>query len=79
MTEFKSTMPGTGTSEVKIEGNFFVESSEYDIGRIRQHLQSQDGLDYYRAIENLPESVYKNVVHYSGQGYSSFNDPLRKL
>ena len=79
MTEFKSTMPGTGTSEVKIEGNFFVESSEYDIGTIRQHLQSQGGLDYYNEIENLPESVYKNVVHYSGQGYSSFNDPLRKI
>tara|TARA_B100001094_G_scaffold272022_1_gene277632 strand:+ start:599 stop:2752 length:2154 start_codon:yes stop_codon:yes gene_type:complete len=79
MTEFKSTMPGTGTSEVKIEGNFFVESSEYDIGTIRQHLQSQGGLDYYSAIENLPKSVYKNVVHYSGPGYSSFNDPLRKI
>jgi len=79
MTEFKSTMPGTGTGEVKIEGSFFVESSEYDIGTIRQHLQSQGGLDYYNEIENLPESVYKNVVHYSGQGYSSFNDPLRKI
>lgn len=79
MTEFKSTMPGTGTSEVKIEGTFFVESSEYDIGTIRQHLQSQDGLDYYNEIENLPKSVYKNVVHYSGPGYSSFNDPLRKI
>jgi hypothetical protein len=79
MTEFKSTMPGTGTSEVKIEGTFFVESSEYDIGTIRQHLQSQDGLDYYNEIENLPKSVYKNVVHYSGPGYSSFNNPLRKI
>lgn len=79
MTEFKSTMPGTGTSEVKIKGTFFVESSEYDIGTIRQHLQSQDGLNYYNEIENLPKSVYKNVVHYSGSGYTSFNDPLRKI
>ena len=79
MTEFKSTMPGTGTSEVKIEGTFFVESSEYDIGTIRQHLQSQDGLDYYSAIENLPKSVYKTVVNYSGSGYDSFNNPLRKI
>ena len=77
MTEFKSTMPGTGTNEVKIEGTFFVESSEYDIGTIRQHLQN--GLDYYGAIENLPNSVYSTVINYSGSGYSSFNNPLRKI
>ena len=79
MTEFKSTMPGTGTSEVKIEGTFFVESSEYDIGTIRQHLQSQDGLDYYNAIENLPKSVYSTVRSYSGTSYESFNNPLREI
>ena len=82
MTEFKSTMPGTGTSEVKIEGAFFVESSEYDIDAIRDHLQGQDetgGHDYYSAIENLPKSVYKTVVNYSGAGYDSFNNPLRKI
>ena len=79
MTEFKSTMPGTGTSEVKIEGAFFVESSDYDIGVIRSYLQSHNGLDYYSAIENLPKSVYKNVVHYSGPAYDSFNNPLRSI
>ena len=79
MTEFKSTMPGSGTSEVKIEGAFFVESSEYDIATIRQHLQSENGLNYYKEIDNLPKSVYKTAVSYSGAGYSSFNDPLRKI
>ena len=79
MTEFKSTMPGSGTSEVKIEGAFFVESSEYDIATIRQHLQSENGLNYYKEIDNLPKSVYKTAVNYSGAGYSSFNDPLRKI
>ena len=77
MTEFKSTMPGTGTSEVKIEGNFFVESSEYDIGAIRQHLQS--GLNYYNEISNLPPSVYSTVRSYSGTSYESFNNPLRDI
>ena len=79
MTEFKSTMPGTGTSEVKIEGNFFVESSEYDIGAIRQHLQSQSGLNYYNEISNLPPSVYSTVRSYSGTSYESFNNPLRDI
>lgn len=79
MTEFKSTMPGTGTGEVKIEGAFFAESSDYNVGVIRSYLQSENGLNYYNEINNLPKSVYKNVVNYSGSGYSSFNDPLRKI
>ena len=79
MTEFKSTMPGTGTGEVKIKGAFFAESSDYNVGVIRSYLQSENGLNYYNEINNLPKSVYKNVVNYSGSGYSSFNDPLRKI
>jgi len=79
MTEFKSTMPGTGTGKVKIKGDFFEESSDYNVGVIRSYLQSENGLNYYNEINNLPKSVYKNVVNYSGSGYSSFNDPLRKI
>lgn len=79
MTEFKSTMPGTGTGEVKIEGAFFAESSDYNVGVIRSYLQSKNGLDYYNEINSLPKSVYNTVVNYSGSGYGSFNNPLRKI
>ena len=80
MTEFKSTMPGTGTGEVKIAGTFFVESSDYDIGVIRSYLQkSHNGLDYYNEISKLPKSLYKTAVSYSGSAYNSFNNPLRSI
>ena len=79
MTEFKSTVPGTGTGEVKIEGAFFVESSDYDIGVIRSYLQSHNGLDYYNEISKLPKSLYNTAVSYSGPAYDSFNDPLRSI
>tara|TARA_R110000823_G_scaffold53837_2_gene132347 strand:- start:18 stop:2162 length:2145 start_codon:yes stop_codon:yes gene_type:complete len=79
MTEFKSTMPGTGTGEVKIEGAFFVESSDYDIGAIRSYLQSENGLDYYNEISKLPKSLYNTAVSYSGPAYDSFNNPLRSI
>ena len=77
MEDFKPTLPGSGNGQVKMGHTFFEPDSSYDKNVMLNHLSDSKGLGYYDHLESLSE--LNTAVSYSGNQYSTYNDPLRTV